>query len=55
MNAGEQKGYLYNQCCDPDVLRAQQIGKIFFFFECYVHSDIKIWPDCAILQYCKTV
>lgn len=31
MNAGEQKGYLYNQCCDPNVLRAQQIGKILFF------------------------
>lgn len=30
MNAGEQKGYLYNHCCDPDVLRAQWIRKIFF-------------------------
>lgn len=30
MNASEQKGYLYNHSCDPDVLRAQWIRKIFF-------------------------
>jgi len=49
MNAGEQKGYIYNQCCDPDVLRAQWIRKIFFSPKCYNHLEIKVWSERTIL------
>lgn len=57
MNAGEQKGYLYNQYCDPDVLRAQQIGKVFFFFQMlctFRYKDMVRLCYFTVLQDCVT-